>query len=143
MLIEGYLSTSSKLLANYLYITYREISSLRNGVLYVLAWVAWVGACVGGVLVWIGCQHGQRRQRASVGGVVTWVTWLTCQRGGHGNKADLVGVPAWVRWLMCQRVWHTILVNRVGDIGENIGGELGSIVGGTLFLKLFPKTGRK
>ena len=31
----------------------------------------------------------------------------------------------------------------VGDIGGNIGGELGSIVGGALFLKLFPKTGRK
>ena len=32
-----------------------------------------------------------------------------------------------------------MLVNSVGDIGENIGGELDTIVGGTLFLKLFPK----
>ena len=36
-----------------------------------------------------------------------------------------------------------MLVNSVGDVGENIGGELDSIVGGALFLKLFPKTGRK
>lgn len=31
-------------------------------------------------------------------------------------------------------------MNSVGDTGENIGGELGTIVGGTLCLKLFPKT---
>ena len=34
-------------------------------------------------------------------------------------------------------------MNSVGDIGGNIGGgELGTIVGGALFLKRFPKTGR-
>ena len=34
-------------------------------------------------------------------------------------------------------------MNSVGDIGGNIGGgELGTIVSGALFLKLFPKTGR-
>ena len=31
----------------------------------------------------------------------------------------------------------------VGDIGGNIGGELDSIVGGALSLKLFPKSGTK
>ena len=54
----------------------------------------------------------------------------------------MVGVPAWVRWLMCYRMWHTMLVNSIGDIGGNIGGELDIIVGGALFLKLFLKTGR-
>ena len=44
---------------------------------------------------------------------------------------------------MCQRVWHTMLVNSFSDIGGNISGELGSIVGGVLFLKIFPKSGRK
>ena len=34
-------------------------------------------------------------------------------------------------------------MNSIGDIGANIGGELGSVVGGPLFLKLFPKTHRK
>ena len=34
-------------------------------------------------------------------------------------------------------------MNSDGDIGGNIGGEVDSIVGGTLFLKLFPKTQRK
>ena len=29
--------------------------SLRNGVLYVLAWVAWVVGGVGGMLVWVAC----------------------------------------------------------------------------------------
>ena len=54
----------------------------------------------------------------------------------------MVGVPAWVRWLMCQRGWRT-KVNSVGDIRGNVGGELDSIVGGALFLKLFPKTASK
>ena len=54
----------------------------------------------------------------------------------------VVGVPVWVRWLMCQRGWRT-KVNSVGDIRGNVGGELDSIVGGALFLKLFPKTRRK
>ena len=36
-----------------------------------------------------------------------------------------------------------MLVNSVGDIGGNIGGEPDSIVGGALFLNFFPKTGRK
>ena len=31
-------------------------------------------------------------------------------------------------------------MNSVGDTGGNIGGELGTIVGGTSCLKLFPKT---
>ena len=34
-------------------------------------------------------------------------------------------------------------MNSVGDIGGNIGSELDSVVGGALFLKLLPKTGRK
>ena len=34
-------------------------------------------------------------------------------------------------------------MNSSGEIGGNIGGELDNIVGGTLFLKLFPKTGSK
>ena len=34
-------------------------------------------------------------------------------------------------------------LNSVGDFGGNIGGDLDSIVGRALFLKLFPKTGRK
>ena len=36
-----------------------------------------------------------------------------------------------------------MLVNSIGDIGGNIGGKLDSIMGSALFLKLFPKTGRK
>ena len=53
-----------------------------------------------------------------------------------------MSVPAWVRWLMCYRGWCS-KVNSVDDIGGNIGSELDSVVGGALFLKLFPKTGRK
>ena len=53
-----------------------------------------------------------------------------------------VGVPAWVRWLMCQLGWRT-KVNSVGDIGGKIGSELDSVMGSVLFLKPFPKTGRK
>ena len=34
-------------------------------------------------------------------------------------------------------------MNSVGDIGGNVGGELDSIVGDVLFVKLFAKTGRK
>ena len=34
-------------------------------------------------------------------------------------------------------------MNRIGDIGGNIGIELDSVVGSALFLKLCPKTGRK
>ena len=58
----------------------------------------------------------------------------------------MVGVLAWVRWLMCLRGWRiavNMLVNSVGDIGGTIDGEQGSIVGGALFLKRFPKTSRK
>ena len=34
-------------------------------------------------------------------------------------------------------------MNSVGDNGGNVGGELDSIVGDALFVKLFAKTGRK
>ena len=34
-------------------------------------------------------------------------------------------------------------MNSVGDIGGNFGSELESVLGSALFLKLFPKTGRK
>ena len=34
-------------------------------------------------------------------------------------------------------------MNSIGYIRGNIGSELGTIVGGALFLKLFLKTGRK
>ena len=34
-------------------------------------------------------------------------------------------------------------MNCVVDIGGNIGSELESVVGSALFLKLFPKTGRR
>ena len=34
-------------------------------------------------------------------------------------------------------------VNSVGDLGGNIGSELESVVGSAIFLKLFPKAGRK
>ena len=44
---------------------------------------------------------------------------------------------------MCKRGWRTILVNSVGDFGENVGNELGNIVDGALFLKLFPKPDTK
>ena len=51
-------------------------------------------------------------------------------------------VPVWVRGLMCSREWRT-KVNSVGDIGGYIGSDLDSVVGSALFLKLFPKPGRK
>ena len=59
---------------------------LRNGMLYVLAWVAWVaclrGWCasagdMGSVLPWVAWMSCLRGKRVSVGGVLTWVTWLT------------------------------------------------------------------
>ena len=34
-------------------------------------------------------------------------------------------------------------MNSIGDIRGNITGELDSLMGGALFLKLFPKTRRK
>ena len=54
----------------------------------------------------------------------------------------MVGLPAWVRWFIGLGGWRT-KVNSVGDIGGNFGSELDSVVGSVLFLKLFPKTGRK
>ena len=61
--------------------SYDQGWTLRNGVLFMLAWVAWVAclrgwfASVGdmdGVLAWVACQ------RASVGGMFAWVA---CYRG--------------------------------------------------------------
>ena len=34
-------------------------------------------------------------------------------------------------------------MNSIGDIEGNLRSELDSVVGGTLFLKLFPKTGNE
>ena len=55
--------------------TYPNEKSLKNGVLFVLVWVAWVAclrgwrASVGGVLAWWG---------ASVGGVGDVLAWVAC-----------------------------------------------------------------
>ena len=54
-------------------------------------------------------------------------TRVTCWCASVGKVVDVLACVAYY----------------VGDIGGNIGGELGSIVVGALFLKLFPKTGRK
>ena len=82
--------------------------SLRNGVLFVLAWVAWVarlrgwcasvgalGACLrgwrarmGGVLAWVGV-------------VLAWATWAVFYRGLCGwcaSVGKVVGVLAWVAY---------------------------------------------
>ena len=55
--------------------------SLRNGVLFVLAW--------------IGCLRGWR---ASLGGVLAWLAWVACLRGW---RASVGGVLKWVAWLAC------------------------------------------
>ena len=54
---------------------------------------------------------------------------------------DVSGVPVWVRWLMFKRGWR-IKVSSVDDIAGNTR-VLDSIVGSTLFFKLFPKAHRK
>ena len=91
--------------------------SLRNGVLYVLAWVAclrgWRASVrgVGGVLAWVTCQRGWC---ACVGGVLArvvclrgwrasvlaWVVWLARLRE---QRASVSGVLTSVTWLTCQR----------------------------------------
>ena len=74
------------------------------------------------------CYSYQRGWRASMGYVI--------------GAGDVVGVPSWVRQLMCQCGWRT-KVNSDGDIGGNNAGEVASMMGGTLFIKFFPKTRRK
>ena len=59
--------------------------SLRNGVLFVLAWVAWVV-----------CLRGWRASVGDVGGVLTWVAWVTCLRGWCANMSGVGGVLTWV-----------------------------------------------
>ena len=70
--------------------------SLRNGALFVLAWVAWVarlrGWCasvgaLGGVLAWVACSRG----------------WRACVGGWCSSVGDVGSVLAWVMWLVCQR----------------------------------------
>ena len=47
--------------------SYMKFHSLRNGVLFVLAWVAWVV-----------CLRGWRASVCGVGGVLAWVAWVAC-----------------------------------------------------------------
>ena len=79
-----------------LWYLYCDQVSLRNGVLFVLAWVACV-AClcewhasvggVGDVLVW---------WHVSVGGLLAWVAWVAYLRGWRASVGVVVGVLAWV-----------------------------------------------
>ena len=63
-----------------------EVSSLKNGVLFMLAGVAWV-ACLRG---W----------RVSVGGVSD--AWVVCLRGRDGWHACVDGMLAWTHlWRAC------------------------------------------
>ena len=81
---------------------------------------------------------------ASVGGVLVWVVWVAYQRvrrGWHTSVGDMSGLSAWERLVMRQCGWRT-KVSSVGDIAGNTR-VLDSIVGGALFLKLFPKAHRK
>ena len=59
--------------------------SLRNGVLFVLAWVACLRE-------W----RGKRGWRACVGDVLAWVAWVACLRGWRASVGGVGGVLAWV-----------------------------------------------
>ena len=56
-----------------------NLVSLKNDVLFVRAWVAWV-ACWSGLRGWCAC----------VGGVLAWMAWVVCLRGWCGWSANLV-----------------------------------------------------
>ena len=56
--------------------------SLRNGVLFVLVWVAWVGYL-----------RGWHDSVCGVGGVLAWVAWVACLR-------SVGDVPAWLMWVV-------------------------------------------
>ena len=59
--------------------------SLRNGMLFVLAWVAWVAYL-----------RGWDEWRACLAIVLAWVAWVACLRGWHAGTGVVGGVLAWV-----------------------------------------------
>ena len=79
--------------------------SLRNGVLYMPAWVTSWRACMGGMLVWVAwvaCYVGWCGWRVCVGGMLVWVAWVVCLRGWHATVLAWyawVDVLTWVTWL--------------------------------------------
>ena len=62
-----------------------SLPSLRNGVLFALAWVAWVA-----------CLRGWRASMGGVDGVLAWVAWVACLRGWRDSVGGVGGVLAWV-----------------------------------------------
>ena len=73
-------------------------ASLKNGMLFVLAWVAWVACLRGYVLVWVGWAVCLRGWRASVGGVLAWVA---CLCGWFGWRAGVSSVGGVLTWVTC------------------------------------------
>ena len=61
--------------------------SLRNGLLFVLVWVAWVA-----------CLHGWRASVGDVGGVLTWVA---CLRGLRASVCSVGGLCGVLKWVAC------------------------------------------
>ena len=103
----------------------------------------WRAICVsvgvmGGWLQWVVCL---RCCRASVDDVSAWVTWRRarvmwqrCWPGWCASVGKVGGVVTWVAYCSEKRWWCW---TKCQD------GVLDNIVGGALFLKLIPKTGRK
>ena len=81
--------------------------SLRNGVLFVLAWVALVTCLCG----WC----------ASVGGMLAWVGCFRMQREWGGWCANVVGVSVVLTWVACYYYcscyyWNTILKEKMLNV---------------------------
>ena len=72
------------------------LKSLRNGVLFVLAWMTWVV-----------CWRGWHARVSSVGGVCGVFVWVLRLRRWHANVGDVSAWMAWVvcQWVVCQWGW--------------------------------------
>ena len=65
-------------------------TSLRNGVLFVLAWVARVA-----------CLRGWRGKSACMGSVLAWMTWVACLCGWRASMGGMGGVGGVFTWVAC------------------------------------------
>ena len=95
--------------------------SLRNGVLYMITWMARVAcfhewhrwcACVDGMLAWVAWGD------SCVASMLVWGMWVACFRGWHasmGIVGGVGGVPPWfARYYCCYfYYWNTTMKKKI------------------------------